>query len=330
MSNRHKISVIISNFNGAKYLRKLLDSLRAQQRVELEIIVVDRNSKDESAEILAEYKEVRVMQTPPETGLVYGYHEGYKMASHDLLFFCNEDMWYEPECMFLCAEHTMRPKVATVMPVQMTYDMQNLVQCGMWFEKCSWNLSNPNPFYNSRHRLMDKAVQTSGINAGACLVTREAYEKVRGWDTDFFLDYEDMDLCLRLWQEGYTSWVEPNARVAHAVGASNAKDIEAGKMKVSKKRYIEGSANVCVIALKSFTGLFVIAPLLSIAFRMLKNVIRLRAKMVVWDILVFVSLWKRKKVWLQDRSHFTIQNQLKPGQDFFKEPIFQFTVLEHE
>lgn len=66
----HSVSVIISNFNGAKYLPRLFESLSTQRGVELEIIVVDRNSSDTSGSILAAHTEIQVIKHPPETGLV--------------------------------------------------------------------------------------------------------------------------------------------------------------------------------------------------------------------------------------------------------------------
>src|SRR5690242_16547252 len=95
------ISVIISNFNGAKYLPKLLETLKGQRDVTLELIVVERNSTDDSRKILAEHPDVKVIPEPPETGLVAGYAVGARSAQHDLLFFCNEDMWFEPDCLRL-------------------------------------------------------------------------------------------------------------------------------------------------------------------------------------------------------------------------------------
>ena len=82
-----RVSAIISNFNGAKFLPRLLSSLRSQREVDVEIIVVDRQSTDESAAILAGHPDLKVLQEPPESGLVSGYDAGARVATSDLLFF---------------------------------------------------------------------------------------------------------------------------------------------------------------------------------------------------------------------------------------------------
>ena len=67
------VSVIVSNFNGEHCLRRLLETLRAQRGDGLEMIVVDRHSRDDSKKLLAQYPSVLVMDEPPESGLVCGY-----------------------------------------------------------------------------------------------------------------------------------------------------------------------------------------------------------------------------------------------------------------
>src|SRR4051812_36250416 len=92
-------SVIVSNFNGGKYLSRLLETLESQQGVTLEIIVVDRYSTDDSPEILKRYATVKVVKEAPESGLVAGYAVGASYACHEHLFFCNEDMWIGQDCL---------------------------------------------------------------------------------------------------------------------------------------------------------------------------------------------------------------------------------------
>lgn len=99
-----RVSVIVSNFNGAKYLPRLLETLLAQRGVRTQIIVVDRNSSDDSAKILAAASEVVVVRERPESGLATGYAIGAEHATEELLFFCNEDMWFDPDCLRLLAE----------------------------------------------------------------------------------------------------------------------------------------------------------------------------------------------------------------------------------
>ncbi len=249
------VSVIVSNFNGAKYLPKLLETLTAQRNVEFEIIIVDRNSTDDSPNILANWPAVRIVSEPPETGLVTGYAIGAEHARHDQLFFCNEDMWFEPYCLARLSRELDETKgIVAADPWQWTYDGAHWIHGGTRFDKCFWGFSCPYPFrrFAFTEPLACGATIPFGC-AGAILITKHAYEAVGGWDRQFFLDQEDVDLFLRVWQKGWKCVVVPEAKVYHAVNVSNAKTLQGGRQKVSKRRYISGRSSISIIGLKHFS-----------------------------------------------------------------------------
>jgi N-acetylglucosaminyl-diphospho-decaprenol L-rhamnosyltransferase len=324
----HKISVIISNFNGAKYLTRLLSTLESQVGVTTDIIVIDRMSSDESDAILAKHPTVRVFKHPPETGLVSGYAFGVQFSKHDLLFFCNEDMWFEPRTLqFLAEAINVTERIGAVMPVQWTYDGTDIVNCGAWFSPVGWCSSSANPFYEAKWHLVERLTIVSGINAGACLIHRDAYDSIDGWDTSFFLDYEDLDLSIRLWQLGWRCSLVTESFVAHAVGASNSKLLKNGNVKVSKKRYINGSANACILGLKTFTGTALLLPLIQTSMRLVKNFAFLRWRLAYWDVLVLAEIYERLPAVIGYRRLKADINCHRPGQDYFAFPDFDYSQI---
>jgi hypothetical protein len=52
---------------------------------------------------------------------------------------------------------------------------------------------------------------------GAFLIHRDVYAEIGGWDTSFFLDFEDVDLFVRAWQREWHCVTVPEAKVYHAV-----------------------------------------------------------------------------------------------------------------
>lgn len=322
------ISVIISNFNGAKYLPRLLASLRAQQGVALEIIVVDRHSADDSARILAAHPEVQVVAHPPETGLVSGYAAGCAVASHDLLFFMNEDMWLEPHCLERSVEVLQASaRAAAVMPVQWTYDGAAIVNAGIWFERSWWNRANPSLFRRSRWHLVGVPARVAYANAGACLFRRSAYEDAGGWDSSFFLDDEDTDIGIRLWQRGWECWVAPEAILGHAVGASNAKPLPSTGATVSRKRYVGGLSNFLVLAFKTFSAAAWVRPVLALLDRMLRNLLKGRWALLGLDVQAIGLTLRRLPDIVEYRRKNRALNRSLPGQGFFAEPLFQWQAI---
>lgn len=323
-----EISVIISNFNGAKYLPLLLTSLKSQRGVDLEIIVVDRLSTDASADILAGYPEVKIVSHPPLTGLVCGYHHGLAAATKDLFFFMNEDMWLEPDCLRkVCELMQQKPRAAAIMPVQWTYDGKDIVNTGIWFTRCSWNRACPSLRHKSYWHILSEPARVSYANAGACLVRRAAYAEVGGWDISFFLDDEDTDLNLRFWQRGWESWVHPGAVIGHAVGASNSKEAAPGKP-VSKRRYIGGLSNHMTLALKTFSAFACVRPLLSWLDRFSRDVFKGRWQLASFDLQALWLTFTRMPDIVEHRVQNRSVNCARPGERFFEDPLFQKEAID--
>jgi hypothetical protein len=162
-----------------------------------------------------------------------------------------------------------------------------------------------------------------GINAGACMLTRAAYVDVGGWDPTFFLDYEDTDISVRLWQHGWRCRIEPRALVYHAVGATNTHVL--GQTSVGKKRYSCALSNQVVVALKTFTGPAHIATPALLADRMLRNLLMRRWDLLPLDVKAVELTARRLPEILRYRRANRALNHRRPGQAFFSEPAFNLT-----
>jgi len=320
------ISVIISNFNGAKYLPRLLETLKAQREVELQIIVVDRHSTDESHAILSEHPDVLVVAEPPESGLVSGYDTGSLHAIHPNLFFCNEDMWFDPDCLAqLESLMDVKNRVWAVDPWQWTYDGSVWIHGGTRYQKTSGFLPNSaHPFrLNKFCEHLKRGELVAFGCAGAILMNRDVYRSLGGWDRSFFLDREDLDIFIRAWRAGWKCVSAPEAKVYHAVNVSNAKSIENGRLNVGKRRYISGCSSQLITSIKYFPAHWVAYHLMIYLIWSCYHLCSLRIKQFTWEILAvrefamrFPQAWKYRKDTCEIR-------RLKPGQTFFYEPAFQ-------
>src|SRR5258707_15717138 len=91
MNAKPAVSAIIVNWNGARHLRTCLPSLLSQSFASLEVIVVDNDSKDDSAEAAREF-QVRWLPLDKNGGLAPALNRGAAMAVGDFLLFINNDM----------------------------------------------------------------------------------------------------------------------------------------------------------------------------------------------------------------------------------------------
>lgn len=312
------ISVIISNFNGLRFLPRLLETLRQQEQVETEIIVVDRDSTDGSLEYLRGISDIRIVSEPAATGLVAGYHAGAAVARNELLFFCNEDMWFDPRCLYLL-EHqiSLERRIGAADPWQWTYDGQHWIHGGTRFRRRRWEANSPYP-----RRGFDFTVPLAAGErvpfacAGALLIHRDVYEQIGGWDTTFFLDHEDIDLFVRAWQRGWECVTVPEAKVYHAVNASNTKTLNDGR-RVWPRRYIANRSNLAVIGLKYYSGTSLLWAWVSLLVPVVGDLARFRWSKLSLDLQSITLTAKRMHAVRRFRQANRQWAQQRPGYQFF-------------
>jgi glycosyltransferase involved in cell wall biosynthesis len=111
-----KISIITTNYNSGKYLERTIQSILNQKgNFELEYIITDGGSTDNSLDIIKKYKDKLKYLSEKDNGQSDGINKGLKMATGDIVAFLNADDTYtegtldkvskyfknDPECMWL-------------------------------------------------------------------------------------------------------------------------------------------------------------------------------------------------------------------------------------
>jgi GT2 family glycosyltransferase len=75
--------------------------------------------------------------------------------------------------------------------------------------------------YNLTHLPVDRATEVDSGSGACLLIRREVWDQLGGFDQRFFMYGEDLDLCWRMRELGFTVWYEPSARVVHRKGQSS-------------------------------------------------------------------------------------------------------------
>jgi glycosyltransferase involved in cell wall biosynthesis len=94
--NNPRISIIIPAYNEERYLASCLESVAAQTVRPYEVIVVDNNSHDKTAEIARRYPFVKLLHEPRQ-GIVYARNAGFDAASGDILARTDADVVLPPD-----------------------------------------------------------------------------------------------------------------------------------------------------------------------------------------------------------------------------------------
>ena len=112
-----KISIIIPNYNTEKYLPRCLDSLINQTFKDIEIIVIDDGSKDNSVDVIQKYakqdKRIKLIRQQ-NSGPAKARNQGLENAQGKYLMFCDSDDWYEPNMCQVMYDTIEKQKVDVV------------------------------------------------------------------------------------------------------------------------------------------------------------------------------------------------------------------------
>lgn len=216
--NEGSVSAVIVNFKSASHVVRCVESLRNQEGVSLEIIVVDNDSgEDEVARLTTALGDSAALIANPENyGFAKANNIGASRASGEYVLVINPDAEF---CgidglarLLVCLEKN--PQLGLVGP---RID-----------EPEKGKQDKPKLHYPYANLLR----QTFGLDAlpgeiawllGACLLMRKStFDALGGFDEDFFLYGEDVDLSLRTRKAGLLLGYCPDSQVRHVGGASAA------------------------------------------------------------------------------------------------------------
>ena len=215
-----RASVVIVNWNGGDFLERCLSALVLQTLKPHEILLVDNASSDGSVEILRRFPSVRLLAQGSNTGFARGNNLAIAAASDesDWLALLNPDAFPELQWLeTLLAAAQSRPEF-DVFGSKLVNATDPLISDGTGdayhMSGLLWRTGHGVPV----SALSESEREIFAPCAAAALYRRGAFEKVGGFDEDFFCFVEDVDLGFRLRLAGYRCLYVPQS-VAHHVGS---------------------------------------------------------------------------------------------------------------
>lgn len=236
-----KVSYIIVNYNGFKFLDSCISSIKKYSYgMDFEIVIIDNCSSDESCNYLRNLDDdcVKFIESTSNLGFTGGNNKAAEYARGDFLIFINNDTEVKSDMRELL--ECFSSEFVGISAPYLTYangDIQfslgyrhtpiNIVLSWLGFEKNSLfpkmfkKVVSDVKFYNDYHDDIDWV-------SGACFcIKKELWNQLSGFDDQFFMYCEDVDLCERVRQLGLKICYTPNVSVIHYEGAGK---IWIGKM----------------------------------------------------------------------------------------------------
>ena len=293
------VSIIVLNYNGARWLARCLQSLREQTIFDrIEVIVADNLSSDGSDQlaqtIMAGWPRAKFIQHGQNLGYCEGNNRGAAPARGEFLLFLNNDAWLESACLEKLIAAVRKGGAAAAAPLILNYDDDSFQSLGAFGFDVFGLASARGQSSDTREVLMPEGC--------AYLIERKLFTDLGEFDPEFFMFCDEMDLSWRVWLSGHRAIAVPAARLHHR-GAAQVNPAGGGhvvEFRTSDTKRFYSNRNSLLVLLKNARLLLlalVPAQLALLFLEALAGLLLVRrwsfVRRAYWDAIV--DCWRLRK-----------------------------------
>lgn len=241
------------NFNGRKLLEKFLPSVTAYSD-QADIVVIDNNSSDDSILFIeTNYKSIQIVQLDTNLGYAGGYNQGLSFLNYKFYVLLNSDVEVTPNWLNpLIDWQTKHPNFGCIQPKILDLNQRNQFE----YAGAAGGFMDKDMFPLCRGRILNMCEKDKGqydlpmevfwASGAALFISKKKFDLVNGFDEDFFAHMEEIDLCWRLQNLGYSNYCVPQSKVYHLGGGTLSAHS-------SQKTYLNFRNNLYIIV-KNYQG----------------------------------------------------------------------------
>lgn len=235
------VSIVIVNYNTCRKTSECLASIFAQTTgLDFEVIVVDNASTDDSVKCLRQDPRIVLVENPTNPGFGAANNVGADRATGKYLFFLNSDtlllnnavktffdyLESHPGRKRICGcvlQNADGSKGGTVGFPTLAGTLKWAASCHVrWLFRRAFGLSAPAYDYR-KAEAADEAVPVDVVSGADLFMPADMFRSCDGFDTRFFMYFEEVDLQKRLADQGVERLLIPGPGIYHAIGASAGK-----------------------------------------------------------------------------------------------------------
>jgi N-acetylglucosaminyl-diphospho-decaprenol L-rhamnosyltransferase len=229
-----ELRVVVVTYSPGPSLEIFLASLRSATTAAYEVVLADNGSDDGVPQLASQASEVTLVETGGNLGYGRASNVGAGGSKAPWLLIVNPDVrWCEPGALdVLLAAGERWPEGGAFGPAIVTPDgalypsARALPSLGRGIGHALagwWWPSNPWTASYRKERGTPEEAPVGWLSGSALLMRREAFESVGGFDPQYFMYFEDVDLCDRLGRAGWSSIYVPSAVVEHTGGHATSR-----------------------------------------------------------------------------------------------------------
>ena len=239
MNESPLVSVIVLNYNAGELLLNCVDSLKKSSYTNLEIIVVDNISSDNSqTRCKAKFPEIKLIQNKENFGYCGGNNVGIKDAKGEFIVILNPDTIVESNWINELISAYKKFGEGLYQPKILSLNEENIIQStGNMLHVFGFGFARDK---GNRITNQTEEIEKIGYASGTCLFTsRDVLDKIGLLDEFLFLYHDDLDLGWRAAQMGINSYYVPRSKIFH---------VESYSLKWSAKKFywLERNRKYCL------------------------------------------------------------------------------------
>ncbi|EGF93566.1 glycosyl transferase family 2 family protein [Asticcacaulis biprosthecium C19] len=226
------VSIVIPTKIRAEMLRACVDSLALNRTVEVEIIIVDNGAEGNAmVALLAELSrrpDVKLIRDDGGFNFSRLCNEGAAQARYPLLLFLNDDIEaLDGDWLAAMRDYVARPDVGAV-GARLLYTDRTLQHAGVASNLVPgpghpWRGVAPDVWQS--HPFLAQPGDVDAVTGACLMMRRDVFDAVGGFDAEAFsVTLNDVDLCLRVREQGLKIVYAPDATLLHKEGQSRRRD----------------------------------------------------------------------------------------------------------
>lgn len=224
-----KLAIVILNWNGKHYLEEFLNSLIERSAVPgVSIIVADNASTDGSVSWLKEnYPQIRLIELDKNYGFTGGYNRALSEIESQYYLLLNSDVevtegWLEP----LIDSMDRMPNAGICMPkIKSAHNKESFEYAGasggfidvLGYPFCRGRILSNIEVDSAQYNNDREIFWASGA---AFMIRSSLFHQLGGFDNNFFVHMEEIDLCWRAKLLGWQVWIFPKSQIYHVGGGT--------------------------------------------------------------------------------------------------------------
>ena len=232
------VSVIIVNYNTKQMTSDCINSVFEHTKdIFFEVLLVDNGSKDGSVELFSKDTRIHFVESGSNIGFGRANNLGYKHAKGKYIFFLNSDTLLLNNAIKLFHDkmEALPSNVSCIGTILINKDLENIHSYGefptftreliyrTFLNKVLKLFGYKSHYYDNPKRRKEQDFEVDFVTGADMFIRRKAFEQCSGFDSDFFMYFEDTDLQYRFKQNGYFQMITQGPSIIHLLGGSKDK-----------------------------------------------------------------------------------------------------------